>query len=1003
MSIDVHLGTPIPPVPPLISEDLRFTTEYDRTNPVVSDDMAPFVKGSHVYATKQVPSALALRKTRNSTLKKKMTVALSQGVAVSTTLRGKDGAKDTFLDLVPDLVHDYVEVINKERSETAEDGFEELSRSREPIPTPEQVVSRKDFTVAPLYSDPFKIISGRFLARDLGLKPPETVVWPGDGFRLSDPLPAYCLDDELWGSKAKNSIRFHAISSVPQKMYVILQHTFWGKKLQELAVLKPIGVKPDDSPGTKAAREHHKRRAETVRHWAAVLIRRIEHLLEGFGDPLWDNETKNRVYATTKRRSSAHRAKRLIEMLKTVDGIFIQRYMAVPEEKWNWEKFDLFTLKNISAIIGDEFLDGEISTEYFNIKTRYSQLKNARKLFKDLSNRKELARFLDDDLSVYEKVPRWLNDMIPVWRYTRKFSEPFNLAQVDGILSQTRAAGTPPDSVKMQSKRKFLDTVAKKSDPLTDTEKAILRAAIRTLDEQLDQSIFTGLDTKARTTITGSSCWEATQEEGGTLTAVSNIVHLGSEGKLAIVRDLFSGQETGTLAYTPSDTGSYIFWSCLDEVLKMDPREIRMAALVMISEPGKARTVTKASAALKIVLDVVNKICSWPLTKIESSTSGMGKSSHAWQSFKKSFTDSGKEVSFNPLSESVKTNSDGEKLLTTTFRDLFLSSTDYENATDAMNHQVASAISRYWMTKCGIPKVLQTIVNATCYQPRPIVFEAQGPMAMYGEPWPHESPFFSPRQVMLRKGVLMGDPLTKPVLHLVNILVRIVGENFSKPEFVDKVFGDAGGGVMLSITKVFSAKKDVANLLPRTVSTTAQDFPEEQSQSTDTALAVGHGFDPGISAMDGPAQALPPDPEALPVPAVRPLYNPLNLHVDWRVVLNVPEVSPITNRLSEPVIARQRDFLRLNDPRISHLLGARNEEYLRDQRAIEKQRLRDIHESFTFREMFARPVGAGNTATASYTRLPGSLPSNRYRGSQTSTVSEHVTCTKGFLKLFGIY
>jgi len=64
-----------------------------------------------------------------------------------------------------------------------------------------------------------------------------------------------------------------------------------------------------------------------------VLIRRIEHLLEGYGDPLWSKETLNRVYATTKRRNATHRAKRFIELLKTVDGIYIQRLMAVPEEK----------------------------------------------------------------------------------------------------------------------------------------------------------------------------------------------------------------------------------------------------------------------------------------------------------------------------------------------------------------------------------------------------------------------------------------------------------------------------------------------------------------------------------------------------------------------------------------------------------------------------------------------------------------------------------------------
>jgi hypothetical protein len=432
-----------------------------------------------------------------------------------------------------------------------------------------------------------------------------------------------------------------------------------------------------------------------------------------------------------------------------------------------------------------------------------------------------------------------------------------------------------------------------------------------------------------------------------------------------------------------------------------------MAALVMISEPGKARTVTKAMAALKIVLDVVNKICSWPLTKIDSSTSGMGKSSHAWQSFKKSFTDTGKEVCFNPLTEKVKTSSDGEKLLTTTFRDLFLSSTDYENATDAMNHEVARVISKYWMGRCGIPPILQMIVNATCYQPRPIVFEAQGPMSLIGEPWNAESPFTSPRQVMLRKGVLMGDPLTKPVLHLVNILVRITGEHISRPEFVDKVFGNAGSDVMHSIRKVFSQKTDDLDLLPRTVSAAASRDLDMQRAPTVAAVfaaheAVSSGFNPDMWSEEEPTQEVPPDPGELPVPAVRPLHNPLNLHLDWRVVLGVTESYSITNQIAEHVHVQQRNVLRLSDPRISHLLDARDREHLRAKREAEKQRLLEAHKDFTLHEMFARPT-IGTTPNVNYTRLPGNIPAARARGSQRSDRSDPVTCTKGLMKLFGLY
>jgi hypothetical protein len=97
-------------------------------------------------------------------------------------------------------------------------------------------------------------------------------------------------------------------------------------------------------------------------------------------------------------------------------------------------------------------------------------------------------------------------------------------------------------------------------------------------------------------------------------------------------------------------------------------------------------------------------------------------------------------------------------------------------------------IAEYWMKKCGIPPILQMIVNGICYQPRPVVFEANGPMASIGSEWTKDSPFVNPRFVTLRRGVLMGDPLTKPVLHLVNILVRTTGAFYTDDHFLTNAF-----------------------------------------------------------------------------------------------------------------------------------------------------------------------------------------------------------------------
>lgn len=146
----------------------------------------------------------------------------------------------------------------------------------------------------------------------------------------------------------------------------------------------------------------------------------------------------------------------------------------------------------------------------------------------------------------------------------------------------------------------------------------------------------------------------------------------------------------------------------------------------MIREPGKARTVTKARAALKVVLDLVNSICSYPLKKgLESSTSGMAKANHGWNLFM-NLMGPWRDMTFH--TKSVERSHDGSSQIETrTFDHLFVGFTDYSEATDNMHHDVARTVGDMWMLKCGIPSVLRGIVHETCFRPRQILFEASGP------------------------------------------------------------------------------------------------------------------------------------------------------------------------------------------------------------------------------------------------------------------------------------
>jgi len=88
------------------------------------------------------------------------------------------------------------------------------------------------------------------------------------------------------------------------------------------------------------------------------------------------------------------------------------------------------------------------------------------------------------------------------------------------------------------------------------------------------------------------------------------------------------------------------------------------------------------------------------------------------------------------------------------------------------------------MRRCGIPHLLQQIVLRATLCPKIIEFTGFGLMEEIGEPhkWKDNIRF-----VTLKRGVLMGDPLTKVFLHILNIVCREFGQYCLDPEFWQSV------------------------------------------------------------------------------------------------------------------------------------------------------------------------------------------------------------------------
>jgi hypothetical protein len=607
-------------------------------------------------------------------------------------------------------------------------------------------------TNATRYEDPWLVLAGWAFSSQYMEERPVVNVWAGGTHRLQDKL-----SPKLLGSERTNSLLFTAIRSHEEKMHLLFNHTHWGHFLQ---MCRRSG---------RNGREKH-----PMRYFSNTLFRRISFFIRGLHDPIWTAEEKKLFWSDFRPRNKTYRAQRLLEVLKTVDGMFLQRFLSYPEEIWTWEKFDVWCIQALSKLLTDEFFDGELSLYSMDEQTTfYEELKRSRKTFKLVIHQDEPLRKKE----LLDGTPRWVQSFLrPAWDRALKH-DGFSRLFLAGTLSQTRGSGTPPPLVTLRSKRKFLRSVSEHPGEMSKTQTGLIRNALDRVLGEIPDHVFTGLDTKARVTVTGSACWEATRREGGTAQAILELMSKYETLQIP-VRNLETGKITG---YESKDSfgsiGTAVFHACLDEVLKTPLEELRSVFLTVVKEPSKARVVTKGRASLKIVLDTVSRIVSYPLKKgLRSSQSGMGKSHHGWNLFR-DFTS--EEMYETLFSEDRKRRVEDEFHdhvdRVQYWEDVYFSSTDYQEATDRLVHPLGRIIGHRWMQKCGIPQVLQGIVLAVCFQPRTVYFNATGALEKEGRP----TELDGIRKTTLYRGVLMGDPLTKVILHLTNIIVRRLGEDFS--------------------------------------------------------------------------------------------------------------------------------------------------------------------------------------------------------------------------------
>jgi hypothetical protein len=434
---------------------------------------------------------------------------------------------------------------------------------------------------------------------------------------------------------------------------------------------------------------------------------------------------------------------KLRNILATVDGLLMQVTLAFPgsSDFQSWKRIDQIQAGLIANLLDDYFKESDP-----NRVTIFEKIKSLR------GDIKEKGFNPTQNLSQVH-VPRELS-AIRVACSLVQGKTPLSHLQVM-ILSQTRASGVPPPVVydRTIAKTKAILTTPASRDlyeqikgPLAEATDHLYGDLLTRLGtgEQREQ-FFETVMKKSKISLSDSGEFFTSSNVGGKLERARAVLQTNPE--ISEI-NLHTGKPSGVILTTDSPIGERLFhWACgrFIDRSKVYENNSMSCRISLVAELGKYRTITVSTLQHALLLHPFSHMGLEILRVFPSSESGIGAANHAWNFFKR--------LSHKNPSASFIFNEDIESSVV---------STDWESATDYCDPLIAGAMLNRMCFRLGVPKWYRETMLFALTAPRQVeTLDRDGV--------PTEK-FYTSR------GVLMGDPVTKFVLHLHHLVgSRIAG------------------------------------------------------------------------------------------------------------------------------------------------------------------------------------------------------------------------------------
>jgi hypothetical protein len=394
--------------------------------------------------------------------------------------------------------------------------------------------------------------------------------------------------------------------------------------------------------------------------------------------------------------------RRIKDMLDTADGVQISLLMAFPE---------LYAREGYA--LSDRISNSVISNCLFNYDKLLTDLKLVRKTVKFcmLSKIKVSEKLNPDSI-------RHLSFMMLPIRIFNEYAGRSSKEKMFRVacFTQTRACGLAGKGMIKDSINEFLEGVReeKKFEP-----NALLRRCVGDVCRKLANEQFLGRNAEFKISMSTSACWEMRRRDEGKFGFLKELV-----GNTGLVIPPLSEGIPGTL-------GNWI-WDKAARLVE-DPvtrKDVLKANVVAVRENGKARVVLSGSFWKDAALQPFSHITIHLIKRFQNLRSGLQAGRLGWRYIEKIQHEAGDVDGTNWIFESK----------------VYMYTTDWKRATDGPS-QDAAGVTLELLQHCGLDARTIEIIRLYWCSPKEIYHRGK-----------HVG--------TLRRGIPMGDPLTKTNLSL---------------------------------------------------------------------------------------------------------------------------------------------------------------------------------------------------------------------------------------------